>query len=265
MKIKFNKQTKIILICTVLLIAFSVFYYFVIFLPNKEQQNITLNREITQEEIQKFIPVNYSAVSATPYNDIVIKKYELNGDTLYVFPLQPKDEQNIVSNNLLKILLLEYNKPLDNYHKVFEYPLLGNSFVGFYYDDIDDDNIEELFAESSTNYGGSGTDYNLQILKISNSDIKEIAQFSSNIPSGSQYYSDSKKIINASYIWGTNESHFGCHYINIKKYCYSGNTFSLCDEKRSKYKYNFGDYGYEKCFPFPDNFNEFLNNESYSL
>lgn len=264
MKIKFNKQTKIILICVVLLIAFSVFYYFVIFLPNKGQHEIALNREITQEEIQKFIPVNYLAVSTAPYNDIVIQKYELNGDTLYVFPLQPK---TIISDNLVKILLLKYNKLLDNYHKVFEYPLLGNSFVGFNYDDIDGDNIEEFFAESSTNYGGSGTSYNLQILKISNSDIKEIAQFSSNIPLGPQYYSDSKKIINASYIWGANEAHFGCHYIDIKKYCYSGNTFSLCDEKRSKYKYNFGEnigVDYEECFPFPDNFNDFLSNESYS-
>jgi len=262
MNIDINKFIKIILICVVLLIAFSVFYYFVIFLPNKEQQNITLNREITWQEIQKFIPVNYSAVSVPYSDDIVIQKYELNGDTLYVFPLQPKTN---ISNNLVKILLLKYNKPLDNYHKVFEYSLLGNSFVEFYYDDIDGDNIEELFVESSTNYGGSGTSYNLQILKINNNDIKEIAQFSSNIPSGPQYYSDSKEIINTSYIWGANESHFGCHYIDIKKYCYSENTFSLCGEKRSKYKYHFGDYGYEKCFPFPDNFNEFLNNESYSL
>lgn len=54
-----NKFTKIILICAVLLVAFSVFYYFVIFLPQKDkaqleqQQKEQLAKEEKEKEAQR--------------------------------------------------------------------------------------------------------------------------------------------------------------------------------------------------------------------
>lgn len=237
------------------------------FFLNKERQNKKFSREITAEEIEKFIPVNYSTVARATYcNDILIKKYEISGSTIYLLPLQPEDNQSLVSNDPVKILLLKYNKKLDNYYKQSEYITSGNSFIEFDYNDIDNDNINELFVRSSASYGGSGTNYYLEILKISDDNIIEIVRFNSNIFSMPQYYNNSKEIINVSYIWEENEGHFSCHYVNISKYRYDGNEFDLCDEKKSKYKYDFGDeYGidYQKCFPFFDNFNEFLENESY--
>lgn len=257
-----NKKIKIYIVL-ILIIGILAIGFFL----NKGKQDKKFNREITEEEIEKFIPVNYVTVArATYYNDILIKKYEINESIVYLLPLQPKDNQGIVSNDFVKILLLKYNKKLDNYYKKSEYTASGNSFIKFNYDDIDNDNINELFVRSSASYGGSGTSYYLEILKISDNSIVEIARFDSNISSMPQYYNDSKEIINASYIWEENEGHFGCHYVNISKYCYDGNEFYLCDEKKSKYKYDFGDeYGidYQRCFPFFDNFNEFLENEDY--
>ena len=199
-----NKKNKIY-IALILMVVILVIGFFL----NKEKQDkVFSDREITKKEIEKFIPINYSTVAMSTYaNDMLIKKYEINKSTVYLLPLQPEG-QGFASGNSVKILLLKYNKKLDNYYKKSEHICPGNSFIEFdYSDDIDNDGIDELFVRSSANYGGSGTNNYLEILKINNDNIIEIIQFDSNVSSMPKYYNDSKEIINVSYIWGKGETH----------------------------------------------------------
>lgn len=53
MNMSLDKFTKIILIFSVLLVAFSAFYYFVIFLPQKEEAKIELEKEQQAQKQQE--------------------------------------------------------------------------------------------------------------------------------------------------------------------------------------------------------------------
>lgn len=213
--------------------------------------NVFSNRDITRAEIDLFTPINYETVKSNNYSDLItIEKIVLNNIDYYLVPFIPIES---LSDSKIKLFLLKYDSKNDRYEKIDEYSDVGNVGVRFVdVDDINDDGHKEFFVSFWEGYGGSGTAHYFKVIKIKDDKIVEI--FSVN-HTKVEYDKDSRIITGASFIWGENETHFGCHYWTVNKYFNINGDFKTPPiERRTKYKYDFGDeYGidYENCFPLP--------------
>lgn len=225
-----------------------------------KNNNIVPNnsREITIEEINKFVPVNYSTIKSEYTNNIVLKKI----NDIYILPIGYNGD--MFAEGMAKIIILKYNNNLDKYEKINEYVGPGDyiSYFDISYD-VDNDGLNEIFVVFKLS-GVSGNDYTLEIINFRNNKFEKL--LSADVLNENYYRYDNSKnmIIAADYIWGQNESHYGCHYFNIETYSHD-NKFILKNKSQTKFKYDMGDgidIDYIKCLPFKENFNDFLINES---
>ena len=232
---------------------------------NKEKQNNLPNRDITKQEVQSFVPVNYRVVNKNNWsNNIYIEKLVINDDYFYVLPLLP-EVNPLEGSDTIKILLLRYDKEKNNYYKVDEYSGEGNmslKIIGS--SDIDNNGVNELFISFNENWGGSGTAHYVKVFKIEKNSIKEIFSINDTI-SRIYLYDTPKRIMGASFIWAEGKTHFGCHYWDINEYHYDNEDgFYLYNTSRTKVKYDMGDeyqVDYKNCFPFPTDLYNFFENE----
>lgn len=213
------------------------------FYRGQTYKKMETQREITKEEINSFVPINYSTVLDVD-GTLNIKKYENS----YLLPLrQDKGESGYAEyNNSIgsaKILILQYNKNKDKYIKFGEYipDYIDDYFTGFddikSFDnvfDIDKDGIKEYFVVFQLS-GTSGSSRYLEVLKLEDNKLFKIVR----IPFGDYYYNNTtNEIISVNYIWGEGEPHYGCHYYNILKYKFNGMTFQLINTKQSQNRYS---------------------------
>lgn len=208
------------------------------------QDRLTSVREITLQEINNFIPVNYSAIKDIT-GIVNIKKV----NTTYLLPIkQDKGEYGYAEYNgsigNAKIIILNYNSKSDSYEKTNEYfPTSSNNEIGFdditdfdNYFDIDKDGEKDFFASFQSS-GVSGSSTTLVILKYQDNQLIELG----NIPIGEyKFNSQTNEIISANYIWdfNANEVRYDCHYYQINKYQFNGQKFGLITTKKSARRYS---------------------------
>lgn len=232
---------------------------------DKRTFNSFPNRDINKQEVENFIPINYKAVNKNDWSDgVYIEKLVINGEYFYFFPLLPESSP-LESADTIKILLLKYNREKDYYYKVDEYLGEGNMNLKIMeVNDIDNDDVSELFVSFDENWGGSGTAHYIKVFKIDQDKIREIFSINDTI-SQLYLYDTPKRIMGASFIWAEGETHFGCHYWDINEYHYDNEDgFYLYNTSRTKVKYDMGDeyqIDYKNCFPFPTDLYNFFENE----
>ncbi|MFA7377216.1 MAG: RDD family protein [Patescibacteria group bacterium] len=205
-------------------------------------------REINIAEVEKNIPVNYTSIKQDMGDGIVIDKIAINQEYIYILPILP---QNPIIEGMAKLLLLRYDPSGDRYIIYDSYTAPGNISAEFQYFDFNNDGQNEIIAYYTENYGGSGSATYMEVYRIAdNLKIEKVFSEGSNV--NSFYFDHDDNIIFASYIWGDGESHYGCHYVNIKKYNFKDLNFTLQEDIKSVLKYDFGDGSYEDtiCFPY---------------
>ncbi len=232
---------------------------------NKEMVKKYQNRDISRQEAESFVPINYNLVNKNDWSDnIVIEKLVINDKYFYILPLLP-EVNPLESSDTIKLLLLKYDNEKNQYLSVDEYSGTGNEkFKIISSHDVNRDSVNELFISFDENWGGSGAIHYMKVLKITSSGIEEIFSIDDTITS--LYLNEEpKRVMGASFIWGEGESHFGCHYWNINEYHYDDSDgFYLYNTKKTDVKYDMGDeyqIDYKNCFPFPTDLNEFFEKE----
>lgn len=222
-------------------------------------------RDINENEIQEFTPVNYTAAKDSISGNIMINRV---ADS-YLLPVNANGD--MMTDGKAKIEILKFDGKNNNYQKIGEYEGPGdviesaqntNSF------DVNGDGINEYFVIFKTS-GVSSNGYKLVVLSFGNDGLKELS--SADILN-TKYFSinrDDKSFITANYIWNLDagETHFSCHYFSINTYIFDNEQLVQKESQKTKYQYNFGDGLTDnvKCFDYKENFYDFLRNENISF
>jgi len=231
-------------------------------MPKKQEEIIKYNfREISEEEIKKFIPINYSTVKEKFSGSIVIRRV----GNYYLLPLSSNGE--MLAEDNAKIIILGFDDKEDTYKKINEYKGPGDTIEFFYQQNLTELNGHNEFFASFRTSGASAYGYKLIILSFANNNLIEIGNIDMYTSDYFSYNSVAKNILVANYIWQDGEPHFGCHYFNISKYILKNDV--MTEEKKTKTKYQYDTDGYQydnvKCFKFLGNINDLLRKESINI
>lgn len=228
-----------LLLLVSLLILLTGCSYKVVKVEDKDK-DLGSDREITQEEITKFVPVNYELVSDEFTGKVLINKYNLGESFIYILPLKSEIEDS-------KVIMLGYNRDEDKYNKLGEY---NHKTSGEYSDiygyineyDVNNDGYKELFV-LFRNYYATEANADLVVFDISDKVFKPLLESEGFF--GKDYYEydeDSNEIMIARYLWKEGETHFQCHNFLITKYDFVNGEFNVVDRKETHYQYDMDGY-----------------------
>jgi len=213
-------------------------------------------REITLQEINKFVPINYKLIHDEEFlqnNKIKIEEMKFQNTIIYFLPIEPKE---LIST--CKLLILKYNQQKDNYYIAEQKEDMGDASLTFEKFDFNNDGANELIIKNSYNAGGSGTTNSFNIFKITDKSIESIFNISGIL---FDFDRQNKVIWQVDYIWGKDESHFGCHFVTILKHELNNNNKFKTTKIISKHKYDWGDNLLsDNCFTF-DKITDILRKE----
>lgn len=225
-------------------------------------KTITTFRDINENEIKEFTPVNYTPARDSITGNIMISRI---ADS-YLLPINANGD--MMTEGKAKIEILKFDGKNNNYQKIGEYEGPGdvieslqntNSF------DVNGDSVNEYFVIFRTS-GVSSNGYKLVVLSFINNELKELG--SADILN-TKYFSinsDDKSLITANYIWNLDagETHFSCHYFNVNTYAFDNGQLVEKKSQKTEYQYNFGDGLTDniKCFDYKEGFYDFLRNEN---
>lgn len=222
-------------------------------------------RDINENDIKEFTPINYTAAKDSISGNVMISKIANS----YLLPVNANGD--MMTDGKAKIEILTFNEKSNNYQKIGEYDGPGdviesmqntNSF------DVNGDGVNEYFVVFRTS-GVSSNGYKLVVLSFVNNELKELG--SADILNN-QYFTintTDRSLITGNYIWNleAGETHFSCHYFKIDTYGFDNGSLIQKNSRTTKYQYNFGDGLTDniKCLDFKENFYDFLRSENVSL
>ena len=215
-------------------------------------------RDITEEEIQHFIPYGYDVIKDEIYKSPNIIKLNFiknkYNDKNIALLLTPKNSDIYNESQNPKLEILGFNRRSDKWEMLGDvYNIKGTAISGPYeITDLNNDGLNELHITATLSCGSSCS-YHQYVFSYNNESINDM--FDEDIYSiqGFRFLSDKKEYLNINYIWNDGESHFGCHYFEVSKYLfnYKTNKFELLDKIKSKEKYELGD-GFGQCKPYSE-------------
>jgi len=223
-------------------------------------------REISELELEKFIPVNYKVLvdsSKNIFNRAI--KVETDKELMYILPVTYTGSLGIGQVQKDKIFLLKYNEQEDDYNIVDKFLADGELMIKDF-SDIDSDGNNELFTIFSWS-AGSGTHNDVFVLRINNNKFEKIENEMITFDPINYFVVKNGIITTVHFIWGSDESHFGCHHWNIFKYGYDKNNDRIFNietivSKNKYFIYDNIDVDDNICSKLPKRFYDFLREEN---
>lgn len=224
---------------------------------------IPIYRDINENDIKEFTPINYTVAKDIISGNVMISKI----DNSYLLPVNANGD--MMTDGKAKIEILTFNEKSNNYQKIGEYDGPGDiieSMQNINSFDVNDDGLNEYFVVFRAS-GVSSNGYKLVALSFVNNELKELEVADI---FNSKYFTvdkNNKNIVTGNYIWSPGETHFDCHYFKIDTYEFNNSSLIQKNSKITKYQYNLGDGITDniKCFDLKENFYDLLKNERTSI
>lgn len=212
-------------------------------------------RDITEQEINHFIPYNYEVVNNIKLN--IIKNNYNDKNIVLIVSSKDGDAYTTTEANMPKIITLGFDRKTDKWTSLTDpYTIkLSEIYKDYEITDLNSDNFQEL-SLFGIDYCGSTCYYKKYIFDFKDGIIKDLLNQEENTSLGKDgfYFNQGKKeyyVLN--YIWNSKagEILFDCHVFGVDKYKFNNNLnkFELIEKLKTNVRYNFNLYGdkNEKC------------------
>jgi len=195
-------------------------------------------RDISQEEINHFIPTGYSILKDDVYKTPqIIKVNFIQGKDKQIALILVPDTADIYNETVSpKMEILGFDRSSDKWNLLFDvYDFKASNISGFQLTDLDKNGIQELHLLLTLSCGSSCS-YHQGVYTINDGNITDLMPTESETNMGFNLLNDGK-YLKIDYIWAENESHFGCHYFKVSEYNFDDSKYSLVKETNTKNKY----------------------------
>jgi len=192
-------------------------------------------REPSESEVAGFIPFGYRVIQPSEVfaPQIVYANFDNDSFPEVLLPMIAKGQEDPV-----KISIIDFNPNTNIWSLIAtkQYDDFVNLNIIGKPTDLDRNNIAEVHIQFVPYSATGGVNSNsLAVLTMSNNELTDL------MPNNTHYAyisNDQKEYKIASFVWGNNESHFGCHYWVIKTYAFVNTEYKLVDSYQTHNRYS---------------------------